>query len=120
MDLDSSDNITDDALCKFLSRYGANLWGLSLAGMSHITDQLWQTILPIMTNARILIMGTQERLGVNILVDQLMDGIANHCLHLERIELRWDPENLRFSDKSQKAIDFIRVKCLQLRCLVLR
>lgn len=65
-------------------------------------------------------MGTHERLGVNIHVDQLMDGIANNCLNLERLELRWDPENLRFSDKSQKAIDIIRVKCLKLRSLVLR
>lgn len=69
---------------------------------------------------RILTMGTQERLGVNIHVDQLMDGIANNCPNLERLELRWDPENLRFSDKSQKAIDILRVKCLKLRCLVLR
>jgi len=65
-------------------------------------------------------MGTQERLGVNIHVDQLMDGIANNCLDLERLELRWDPENLRFSDKSQKAIDILRVKCIKLRCLSLR
>lgn len=65
-------------------------------------------------------MGTSERLGVNIHVDQLMDGIANNCPNLERIELKWDPENLRFSDKSQKAIDILRVKCLKLRCLVLR
>lgn len=65
-------------------------------------------------------MGAQERLGVNILVDQLMDGIASNCLNLERLELRWDPENLRFSDKSQKAIDTLRVKCLKLKCLCLR
>lgn len=65
-------------------------------------------------------MGTPERLGVNIHVDQLMDGIANHCSKLERLELRWDPENLRFSDKSQKAIDIIRVKCLKLKSFVLR
>lgn len=65
-------------------------------------------------------MGTQERLGVNILVDQLMDSIARNCINLERIELRWDPDNLRFSDKSQKAIDTLRVKCLKLRCLCLR
>lgn len=32
----------------------------------------------------------------------------------------WDPENLRFSDKSQKAIDLLRVKCLKLRCMVIR
>lgn len=65
-------------------------------------------------------MGTQERLGVNILVDQLMDSVARNCPNLERVELRWDPDNLRFSDKSQKAIDTIRVKCLKLRCLCLR
>lgn len=69
---------------------------------------------------RILIMGTAEKLGGNILVDQLMDGIANNCPGLERLELRWDPENLRFSDKSQKAIDTMRVKCLKLKCLALR
>ena len=65
-------------------------------------------------------MGTQERLGVNIHVDQLMDGIANNCAQLERLELRWDPENLRFSDKSQKAVDILRVKCLKLKALGLR
>lgn len=140
MDLDSSDNLTDDALYKFLSKHGHQLWGLCLSGMTHINDSLWQTVLPILTNAkyaimalfyyflfyflysncRILVMGTQERLGINILVDQLMDGIANNCPNLERLELRWDPENLRFSDKSQKAIDTLRVKCLKLRCLCLR
>ncbi|XP_044590378.1 F-box/LRR-repeat protein 2 isoform X2 [Cotesia glomerata] len=119
VDLDRSDNLTDDALHKFLSRYGHQLWGISLSGMPHITDQLWQSVLPILTNAKILVMGTQERLGVNIHVDQLMDGIANNCPNLERLELRWDPENLRFSDKSQKAIDVLRVKCIKLKCLVL-
>ncbi|XP_044011762.1 F-box/LRR-repeat protein 2 isoform X2 [Aphidius gifuensis] len=119
LDFDSSDNLTDDALHKFLSRHGHQLWGISLSGMPHITDQLWQSVLPILTNAKIVVMGTQERLGVNIHVDQLMDGIATNCPNLERLELRWDPENLRFSDKSQKAIDVLRVKCIKLRCLVL-
>lgn len=40
--------------------------------MGHITDQLWMSILPVLTNARILVMGASERLGVNIHVDQLM------------------------------------------------
>ncbi|KAF4532619.1 hypothetical protein B566_EDAN011532 [Ephemera danica] len=117
LDLDSCDNLSDDALHKFLSRHGHQLSGLALSGMPHITDQLWQSVLPILKNIKIIIMGTQERLGVNIHVDQLMDGIANNCPILERLELRWDPENLRFSDKSQKAIDILRVKCLKLRAL---
>ncbi|KAF9799439.1 hypothetical protein SFRURICE_003136 [Spodoptera frugiperda] len=119
LDVDSSDNLTDEALHRFLSRHGNQLHGLVLSGMPHITDQLWQSVLQLLVNAKILIMGTQERLGVNIHVDQLMDGIANSCPNLERLELRWDPENLRFSDKSQKAIDILRVKCLKLKCLVL-
>lgn len=52
LDLDSSDNLNDDALHKFLSRYGHQLWGLALSGMPHITDQLWQSVLPILTNAK--------------------------------------------------------------------
>ncbi|CAB3222991.1 unnamed protein product [Arctia plantaginis] len=119
LDVDSSDSLSDEALHRFLSRHGGQLHGLVLSGMPHITDQLWQSVLQLLVNAKILIMGTQERLGVNIHVDQLMDGIANSCPNLERLELRWDPENLRFSDKSQKAIDILRVKCLKLKCLVL-
>lgn len=33
-------------------------------------------------------MGTSEKLGVNIHVDQLMDAIASNCATLERLELR--------------------------------
>lgn len=119
LDLDASDNLTDETLQKFLSRHGSQLIACCLSGMPHITDQLWMSILPLLTNAKILVMGTSEKLGVNIHVDQLMDNIASNCGSLERLELRWDPDNLRFSDKSQKAIDLLRVKCLKLRCMVL-
>lgn len=119
LDLDSSDNISDEGLQKFLTRHGAQLAACCLSGMPHITDQLWMTILPVLSNAKIIVMGTAEKLGVNIHVDQLMDTIASSCGNLERLELRWDPDNLRFSDKSQKAIDLLRVKCLKLRCMVL-
>ncbi|XP_037945795.1 F-box/LRR-repeat protein fbxl-1 isoform X2 [Teleopsis dalmanni] len=119
LDLDSSDNITDETLQKFLHRHGAQLISVCLSGMPHITDQLWMSILPVLTNVKIIVMGTSEKLGVNIHVDQLMDTIASNCGNLERLELRWDPDNLRFSDKSQKAIDLLRVKCLKLRCMVL-
>ncbi|KAJ8979180.1 hypothetical protein NQ317_010940 [Molorchus minor] len=99
LDLDSSDNLSEEAIYKFLCKHGHQPWGLGLSGMTHITDSLWQTVLPILTNAKIVVLGTQERLGVNILVDQLMDSVARNCPNLERIEMRWDPDNLRFSDK---------------------
>ncbi|BFF91316.1 F-box/LRR-repeat protein 7 [Drosophila madeirensis] len=119
LDMDSSDNITDEGLLKFLQRHGHQLCACCLSGMPHITDQLWMSILPLLGNCKIIVMGTAEKLGVNIHVDQLMDTIASNCGNLERLELRWDPDNLRFSDKSQKAIDILRVKCLKLRCMVL-
>lgn len=52
LDLDSSDNITDDALQKFLLRLGPQLSACCLSGMPHITDQLWMSILPVLTNAK--------------------------------------------------------------------
>eukprot|EP00099_Drosophila_melanogaster_P010302 NP_001263069.1 uncharacterized protein Dmel_CG2010, isoform C [Drosophila melanogaster] len=119
LDLDSSDNISDEGLLKFIQRQGHQLSACCLSGMPHITDQLWMSILPLLGNCKIIVMGTAEKLGVNIHVDQLMDTIASNCGNLERLELRWDPDNLRFSDKSQKAIDILRVKCLKLRCMVL-
>ena len=52
LDLDASDNLTDEALHKFLSRYGPQLHACALSGMTHITDQLWMSTLSILTNAK--------------------------------------------------------------------
>lgn len=52
LDLDSSDNLTDDGITKFLVRHGAQLHALILSGMPHITDQLWMGVLRILSNAK--------------------------------------------------------------------
>lgn len=52
LDLDSSDNLSDEALGKFLHRHGQQLSAICLSGMPHITDQLWMSVLPILTNAK--------------------------------------------------------------------
>lgn len=52
LDLDSSDNVTDEGLHKFLHRHGPQLNALLLSGMPHITDQLWMSVLPILTNIK--------------------------------------------------------------------
>lgn len=52
LDLDSSDNITDDGLHRFLQRHGSQLYALILGGMPHITDQLWMGVLSLLTNAK--------------------------------------------------------------------
>ncbi|CAG0891352.1 unnamed protein product [Darwinula stevensoni] len=123
LDLDRCDNLSSDALYTFLSKYGNNLQGLILSGIPHVTDTLWSSILPSLRNARILVMGMSEgccgKIHQKVLIDQLMDCIASCCPALERLDIGWDPETLRHSDKSQKAIDTLRVRCLRLRCLVL-
>ena len=55
LDLDSSDNVTEEMLGKFLERYGTQLEGLGLSGMGHVTDTLWNAYLPKLVNARILV-----------------------------------------------------------------
>lgn len=52
LDLDSSDNLTDDGLNKFLTRHGPQLHACILSGMPHITDQLWMSVLSILINAK--------------------------------------------------------------------
>lgn len=52
LDLDSSDNLTDEGIHKFLQRHGPQLHACMLSGMPQITDQLWMSVLPILTNAK--------------------------------------------------------------------
>jgi len=119
LDLDSSDNVTEDMLGKFLERFGGQLEGLALSGMGHVTDTLWNAYLPKLVSARILVMGTSEAITTKIHVDHMIDSLAKFCPRLERLEFRWDNDTLRFSDKNQKAIDLLRTKCLSLKSMVL-
>lgn len=57
---------------------------------------------------RILILGMPEgccqKIHQKIHIDSLIDAIANSCQKIERLEIRWDPETMRFSDRSNKAV----------------
>lgn len=72
---------------------------------------------------RILGMGTPEdccpKVNTRIHVDQFLNVIGDHCTKLERLEIRWDPETIRFSERSSKFIDILRMKCLRLHSLTL-
>lgn len=93
-------------------RYGAQLEGLALSGMGHVTDTLWNAYLPKLVNAKILVcsfiisvkvemrfcvqvMGTSELITTKIHVDHMIDSLARYCSKLERLEFRWDNETLR-------------------------
>lgn len=51
-------------------------------------------------------MGTNEKLGVNIHVDQLMDTVASNCMNLERLELRY------FLIRKKKLLKLIKIDIL--------
>ena len=76
-------------------RYGDQIEGLALSGMGHVTDTLWNSYLPKLVNARILVMGTSEQIQTKIHVDHMVDSLARYCPRLERLEFRWDNETLR-------------------------
>uniref|UniRef100_A0A646QCG4 F-box/LRR-repeat protein 20 n=1 Tax=Hemiscolopendra marginata TaxID=943146 RepID=A0A646QCG4_9MYRI len=123
LDLDCCDNLSEEILYKFIKQYGAQLRGVVLSGFPHLTEQFWLSVLPILKNIRILVTGMPEgccqKITQKIHIDGLIDCISINCPQIERLEMRWDPATLRFSDKSQKAVDAIRVRALRLKCLVL-
>lgn len=52
LDLDLCDNLTEEALYKFLARYGSNLRGLVLSGIPQCTDSLCSNVMPALKNIR--------------------------------------------------------------------
>ena len=68
-------------------------------------------------------MGIEEdccpKVIAKIIVDQFIGYIADNCHKMERLEIQWDPDTLRFSDKSSKFIDILRLRCLKLHSLTL-
>ncbi|KAI7693027.1 F-box/LRR-repeat protein 7 [Sarcoptes scabiei] len=120
IDLDRNENLSEEMLLKFLKQQAFNCKGLQLSGIPHLTEQFWITIIPMLKNIKILVLGMPEgccqKIYQKIHIDSLIDSIANNCPEIERLEIRWDPETMRFSDRSNKAVDSIRLKCLRLRC----
>ena len=90
IDLDASDNLTEEALFTFINTYGPQLQGVALSGMPHVTDGLWNSIFSKLKNAKVLVMGTSDRMGVKIHVDHLVDAMSKNCPGLERLEFRFD------------------------------
>ncbi|KAF6770589.1 F box:lrr repeat protein 7 [Paragonimus kellicotti] len=52
-------------------------------------------------------------------IDKILEGFSARCPNLEALEIQWDPATIRFSDKSRKFIDRIRLKCPRLKSLTL-
>ncbi|MCP9265352.1 hypothetical protein DINM_020627 [Dirofilaria immitis] len=123
LNLDTCDSLNEGSLTDLISRMGNQLLGLNLGGHHKLLEYFWTTIIPKLKNIKVLVMGTAEdccsKVLAKIHIDQFIDSIAQNCPKLCRLEIRWDDGTLRFSDKSSKFIDTLRLKCLKLHSVVL-
>ncbi|PAV80934.1 hypothetical protein WR25_04772 isoform D [Diploscapter pachys] len=123
LNMDTCDSLNEQALTDMIMRYGHQLHGLCLGGHHKLLEYFWMNMIPQLRNIRVLVMGIAEdccpKVVAKIHVDQFIDCIAQNCPRLARLEIRWDDDTLRFSDKSSKFIDVLRMKCLKLHSIVL-
>ncbi|XP_036355597.1 uncharacterized protein LOC118761625 [Octopus sinensis] len=59
------------------------------------------------------------RINTRVHIDQIIEAFAQHCAYMDRLEIQWDPDTIRFSDKSNKFVDHIRLRCPHLRSITL-
>ncbi|CAB3399547.1 unnamed protein product [Caenorhabditis bovis] len=123
LNLDTCDSLNEQALVDMIKRHGHQFHGLCLGGQHKLLEYFWMNMMPQLGNVRVLVMGIAEdccpKVVAKIHIDQFIDCLAQNCPKLTRLEIRWDDETLRFSDKSSKFIDVLRMKCLMLHSIVL-
>ncbi|CAF1144377.1 unnamed protein product [Rotaria sp. Silwood1] len=123
VDLSNTVNLNFETVFIFLKRHGRQLRGLSYAGNSKITEQFWINAIRHLRHIRILVTGTShgwfKKINTRIHVDQILEACALECQKLERLEIQWDEETLRWNENSSKFIDHIRIRCTKLQSLVL-
>ncbi|XP_076469799.1 S-phase kinase-associated protein 2-like isoform X2 [Babylonia areolata] len=123
LDVSYTHALSEAAVYQFLQRHGAGLSGLMLVGNSRLTENFWLNVIPFLGNIRVCVLGTANgwflKMQSRVHVDQIVEAFAQHCPRLERMEMQWDPDTIRFSDKSNKFIDHIRMRCPLLKSLTL-
>lgn len=105
LNLDTCDSLSESALTELVMRYGHQFLGLNFGGHDKLLEYFWMNMIPKMKNIRVIVMGIAEdcclKVTAKIHIDQFIDCIAQNCPKLTRLEIRWDDETLRFSDKSR-------------------
>jgi len=71
----------------------------------------------------VLVCGTANgwflRMSTKVHIDQIIISLSQNCSKLERLEIQWDPDTIRYSDNSSKFIDQLRMRSPQLKSLTL-
>ncbi|KHJ98580.1 hypothetical protein OESDEN_01435 [Oesophagostomum dentatum] len=105
INLDTCDSLNEASLTEMILRQGPQLQGLCLGGHHKLLEYFWMNMIPQLKNIRVIVMGIAEdccaKVAAKIHVDQFIECIAQNCPRLTRLEIRWDDDTLRFSDKSR-------------------
>ncbi|CAD5111041.1 DgyrCDS393 [Dimorphilus gyrociliatus] len=115
LDVSHTIGLSENVISQVLRKHGQSLQGLMIAGKPKLTEQFFLNVIPFMKNIRILVCGTANgwflRMSTRVHVDQIMICLSQNTPKLERLELQWDPDMIRFSDNSSKFVDQLRLKC---------
>ncbi|XP_064629938.1 F-box/LRR-repeat protein fbxl-1-like isoform X3 [Lineus longissimus] len=123
IDIGYTTMLSEVMINRFLRKHGPQLRGFVVNGKSKLTEQFWVTAIPQLKQARTLVLGTADgwflKLSSKVHIDQIIEEFAKNCPFLERLEIQWDPQTIRYSDKSSKFIDHLRLRCPHLKSLTL-
>ncbi|EUB63324.1 F-box/LRR-repeat protein 20 [Echinococcus granulosus] len=123
LDLSFTPSLSESTMMNFLQTYGSQLRGLMLQGKPTLAEYFWTTVITFLHNIEICVLGSPDgwffKYNTRVHVDQVLHAFALNCPNLTALEIQWDPETLRFSDKSRKFIDRLRLKCWRLKSLTL-
>lgn len=122
LDISYTVSLTENCIFNFIKGHGSKLRGLMIAGKPKLVEQFFLNVIPYMKNMQILVIGTPNcwflKLSTRVHIDQVIICLSQNC-SLQRLEIQWDPETIRYSDNSSKFIDQLRIKSPQLRSLTL-
>lgn len=123
IDLSHTVSLSENAIYQFVSQRGRLLEGLMVCGKPKLAEQFFLNIIPFVKKIRILGCGTANgwflRMSTRVHIDQIVICLSQHCPKLERLEVQWDPDTIRYSDNSSKFIDQLRMKCPLIRSVTL-
>jgi hypothetical protein len=123
IDVSHTVNLSETSILQFIRQRGRFLEGLMIAGKPKLAEQFFLNVIPFTKRIRILVCGTPNgwflRMSTKVHIDQIIISLSQNCFKLERLEVQWDPDTIRYSDNSSKFIDQLRHKCPQLHSITL-
>ncbi|CAH1784636.1 unnamed protein product [Owenia fusiformis] len=123
IDISHNDTLSENAINRLIQKHGLQLKGLILTGKPKLTEQFWLNAIPYLKNLKVCSMGTANgwflKLTSRVHVDQIISSISQNWTNIERLEMQWDPDTIRFGDNSSKFIDLIRLRCPRMKSMTL-